>query len=990
MAYKTGRIRALVCRGTIALPDMAFAVGDGTGYHGYSAGIYDTDASVSFGSCSVVYAGTVTHSPSTHFFAKFNVSAGGLSDSFYTDLEYPTGTGYGASNHDVTIGGDYTFTVDVEEVVTISVPDAVTSVDGANFPNWGPFLSTWGPSAIRMIYSEQLRVGGSISAECGGISLSSEITSASSAPYSVTIRAGVIVACSAVSYTGSSVTLPSVSRSGSITANTSGFLGFSIPLTGSVSDSGGVIASGDLSGGVSITASAHDTGGTSSSKSATSYAHGDGSGNPAIKYSADCRAFLPDGSAYPNNALLWTILQKNGVASPTFAGASVSTSWSQDVYSGSLNLNGTTSSASKDDRVPVRSGLCSMATDGTGEDYRDWRVLGQIYPWTALTLSQDATKQIANGATLTPSSESITLTQSNLEGYRYMRVAGMVLSSSGSTTATRTLVLTVGSKTYELVAITPSSTTHDVIIDLCSPSNLPSGFTKDSRLTRWPLNDTATQPGVNGTPSYSSASDGGLWGDLEHPSSVSISGLQTGDSLAVSSINLQQSSTGTTGMFQPYGSETSAWNGYASGSQTDSTYCDPDFSILTDGKQTGPWPGRFRIVPTSSSILPSYNFYSITSFAAMLSGTPGWTATVGTAPTTYPVDGTTYLVGPSNPALYIPPVLCSGTSWPSQMSMSVGSAIQAAYCYDECQVYPGCGDPTADYMTDGSGAFPYRASKVLRGGANGIVFNTDGTPNTTATVNLDNATTTSTIYGTSSTDSMGSYSTGSPFAPGNTSCITQVISGPNRTATSQNRFMVRTSFLKTNAVVKVLAYDESSHLIHGRVTLQGGTEIFVGTSGNGAPSAWTDLDSSIAGSNASARYSHYGNQLLGMVYTPSVTSTMLYFVQSQTRGRTWGTSLTIASTLAANGFFDFDEGTDFQRWFYWMEGSTTYALYMCKVDNQGHITKARTATTITSLDLAPVKVKFFPVSGGGRKIGILYSTGGTLTFTTSSDGVNFS
>jgi hypothetical protein len=190
---------------------------------------------------------------------------------------------------------------------------------------------------------------------------------------------------------------------------------------------------------------------------------------------------------------------------------------------------------------------------------------------------------------------------------------------------------------------------------------------------------------------------------------------------------------------------------------------------------------------------------------------------------------------------------------------------------------------------------------------------------------------------------------------------------------------------------KPLAYDVSRMFRHARISQQGTSELYFGVSPNGNPYAWADIDAGFVGSNVRIRWKDNSNLPCGVLYSATDTSTTLSWVSTKNEGNAFGSPMTIASTLAAGGFFDYDETTDFNRWFYWEEGSSSpYTIYMCILDAQNNVIKPRTATNLTNSDLAPIAVRESPVTGGGRRIGLLYSTGGVMTFVTARDGVSFS
>ena len=189
---------------------------------------------------------------------------------------------------------------------------------------------------------------------------------------------------------------------------------------------------------------------------------------------------------------------------------------------------------------------------------------------------------------------------------------------------------------------------------------------------------------------------------------------------------------------------------------------------------------------------------------------------------------------------------------------------------------------------------------------------------------------------------------------------------------------------------EVLDYDVSQPFRHGRVFYNPGTStLWTGYSPNGNPYAWADKDSSLNIQRAACRWKDNGNTPFGILYDGG--SGNLLFIDTPDEGNTFTSPMTIASTLASGGFFDFDEVGDFNRWFIWQEGSSApYTLYMCVLDRQGNVIVPRTATNVTNADLAPIRLKWSPVTGGGLRYCLLYSVSGVLTFLCSRNGQVFS
>ncbi len=188
----------------------------------------------------------------------------------------------------------------------------------------------------------------------------------------------------------------------------------------------------------------------------------------------------------------------------------------------------------------------------------------------------------------------------------------------------------------------------------------------------------------------------------------------------------------------------------------------------------------------------------------------------------------------------------------------------------------------------------------------------------------------------------------------------------------------------------ILDYDTSLEYRHGRLSSNPATStLWGGYSPNGNPYAWVDRDTGIAANSAVIRWQDNNNNPFGIFYesAPGVLS----FIQSRNESVTFGAPMTITSSLASGGFFDFEQTSDFNRAFYWLQGSSApYTIYMTILDNQLNVIKGPLATNITNADLSTLKVREYPQTGGQRHIGILYSVSGVLTFLTARDFVTFS
>ena len=185
-------------------------------------------------------------------------------------------------------------------------------------------------------------------------------------------------------------------------------------------------------------------------------------------------------------------------------------------------------------------------------------------------------------------------------------------------------------------------------------------------------------------------------------------------------------------------------------------------------------------------------------------------------------------------------------------------------------------------------------------------------------------------------------------------------------------------------------YDVSLPFTHGRLTYNTGTStMWTGYAPNGNPYAWADLDSGLNIQSATTRWQDHNNSPLGILYDAGGGN--LNWLQTLNEGNSFTSPMTIASGLATGGFFDFEECSDFSRVFMWEEGaSAPYTLYFKVLDAQLNVIVPRTITNVTNADKASIRIKEYPISGGGKAYGLLYSVSGVLTFLTSKDWANWS
>jgi hypothetical protein len=198
------------------------------------------------------------------------------------------------------------------------------------------------------------------------------------------------------------------------------------------------------------------------------------------------------------------------------------------------------------------------------------------------------------------------------------------------------------------------------------------------------------------------------------------------------------------------------------------------------------------------------------------------------------------------------------------------------------------------------------------------------------------------------------------------------------------------SLLTKGADLSNIDYDVSLQFRHGRAYGNPATgTIWSGYASNANPYIWNDTDTGITANSVAIRWQDHGNVPLGIMYVPTGTSNILW-VQTPDEGSTFTMPTTISSTLATNGFFDFEESADFLRWFWWLEGSSApYVIYVKALDPQLNTIIPRTATNVTNSDLAEIRIKEYPQTGGSRRFGLQYSVSGSVVFLTSPNGITW-
>lgn len=853
--------------------------------------------------------------------------------------------------------GEWEITCDTEERFEIYAldPDETDTIDQQEFPNWGPGGAHGdGLPGIGVRYFEIPRVGGSCSAS---VSLNGE---------SLTRSSTIAAADFAIDHL---LTLQAVSKNGSYDSAipfqesfiTGEVLGDTAERAGVSYSNGGGLASYD--GGCRSYVPPIGTGQFDLAQNTAAQLYW----KPLLRYSLDFRA-RSFGGPFPSPlTVFWAT---GGVSSSHTANPSVT--FTRDlrhevtiatVLGASFGPGGVTQHG--------RSRLWLTDLADAGQDTRDWRVQQQLYPYHALTLSQALSHSVASNQTLNEADPNLDLSTTNWEGYRYLE-----LTLAPSWPGSRSLTLTHGPKTYSVAVPNGGGT---VLVDLCAPNNLPGGFEIDRRDVRYPLDNQATgvYTPIGGIPKDDQADDrdkGWLWGSLKRPATLGFSGLGAGETLGVSNARLRRERDSFVSVNLPFLRAYEGWE-----SPTDNTFLDPDISLLSDGREVGPWPCRARVVPKSGPVGPSLTYYSISSVAGFLAHAPGWACVVETPPTLF--NGDPWPIGSGSYAGFLDGYVWTGSAWRSQVDLSVGSAslqLWAVLKADEVRAYPGCGNPLGSY----GGAFPVRASKILRGRAQGLVFTESGDPFEAADIVTYRTADPAVLAGSTISGLGGVYATGTPYGRGNVQHSTELRQGEepylSDAATWANRWPERTSFVKGAESAGSLDYDVAWDHRHARAYDRAGA-LYLGFTGNGKPFSWTDVDTGLTDvDHCSIRWRD--SSLSSPLLVQYLSAGTLTLAETLDQGQTLNDLMTIASGVATADFEA--RASRGSIHYYVLTGENTVRA---KVYDASLTERDSFATNVTDCDPSkPIRVKESPVDGGGWRMGIQYTTvGGSLVFKTS-------
>ena len=878
------------------------------------------------------------------------------------------------------ITGSYEFSVFVEEWAQTYIPASTSPVNGTDFPTYGGAAEGDGLPAIGVQYYEVAPVGAvlNVSITYGGASVS--LSNALTAPMSIGyVQVGTLIqTVFGASYVYSPVTSVAFDTSVSLPSQ-----------TWSDSDGNGT-STATYSGQVMSLTSINVPG-------MTAGAHGSCSGatQPITSFSLNgrLRCF---GQPFPGGGHTLTIQEKlTGTANLTL-NPNGSTAWQQNFYNLAASLQSVGyGPLALDERSPVACWLTGLSPD----DSRDWRCMLSGFSWPSLDLSHSssqvidactATTQWSAGPHTTLSivgghlqavasggSGSLTLAVPHAlriwEAFRYLQISGS-FDPGGSAPIAITLTVSMAGKSWSLPMLqTPSSP----LVDCCCATT--DTETVDTTQSRFPI----AYPG--GFPTNTDPINAYKlgWG-VNFCDTLNLSGIPDGTTLTLNDISLVESSDpqaqSVVTLLEPFQAFQPGWT-----SPTDNTSVQ-DYVLVETDYRVLDVPALALVTPFTGA--PSYVWYSISQLRTILAANPGITATLLTPPTDgYHGSGQFGFLLGGEGATYD----WTAQVWKDWIDVPLPqSAIPAQDLWDEVTVYPQAGNvwpQGAPY----SGSTPLQVSKSLRFQGWGLAFIPSGAPLSGAQVTVYPTASPGSNEGSGTTNSLGYYATGTPWARGNIDTTLDLNVSPiphlSAHAVYQNRQRARTSFRHAPVITKELGYDVSLGLRHARTYFEsGGGHIGLRCAGNVLPQTWTDVDTGLAGIWARPRYADVGSSWpIGIFYGDGTTAT---WARSYDEGHTWVDSTAMGTAMVG----DFEEGANGLRWFYKVDspdGGTTHNIYNRLLDARLNVLRDWTITNVTGIDNAPIACRESPAADGSWRIGLFYSSGGAGVVKFSNDGLNF-
>lgn len=606
----------------------------------------------------------------------------------------------------------------------------------------------------------------------------------------------------------------------------------------------------------------------------------DWSTHPIIRYALDAR-LRAMAIAYPGS-LTMRLVEKYLTEVDVTLGPTATRAIAQTRYDGSVSLgpesDGDTWAATSANEIgPVRGWLKSPGLAAAGEDVRDWTLmaLGHRYKvadmihaasyvvnaCTSLTgwsAGSNTTLSLFGGfvrATVAGGTGSFSLAASKrIEAYRYLTI-------DAQADASRTVTVRIGTKTWTL-NLTSSLATYT--IDLCNPHNGVSPLV-DGQQTRWP-HDANAYP----------ATEGPLWG-VSNLATFEIIDIPNGSVIDLQGIDTVRSATATWSPMAPFFEWLQEDNLGATIQRIQALY--------VDGRMVHEPPHNRKAAGGAYSHRVIQSVFNILQVLLGLTLTPA----SAFADSLHNLNGYAYWLHCGQH---------DGSGWLSDYSQDITSsrAIYAQARWHEIQGYPGVGDAWSnaafvavghpDYAT--LSALPFRIEKHLRGSGGGIAFSTSS-PLNGATIEA-RETDSGTLVGTDTTDSIGTYETGTPHGKGNEQIETKLLSGvqPAYTRLWGNRLQARASFRVGGGGEVHQDKDPASGYNFAVFVAGGALKVLRYHPEHGQDAIFTIVSSGVTRAQVMVR----PNGSIGVVYESGGN---VYIRSSYSLGESWSMPTTIAS-----------------------------------------------------------------------------------------------
>ncbi|MFZ4483736.1 MAG: hypothetical protein ACOYOL_07135 [Chthoniobacterales bacterium] len=971
MTIATGRSRSLVFEGTFT-GDAGGLIGIGGGYsRAPHFAVTACGCAVSLDITSV----TVGASGGDFFVTVNGTLKASTPYSSHTEpISYTSRTAIPATNNDFrSYDGTWTITVPVEE---FQIDEALAAVylGSRDWPIYGGTECDDGPYPKLARFVERGDVAATVTATitCGAFTATSSHVLAAGEDYDAGYYCTTGLESNTISYNG-------MTTSHTISA-TRKFQSADLPLKASRSESNGSNSYSASTGNLSI----------------TNY----NPGNVAIPQ-VDCAGFAnsewPAETAWRgryriydqagSDALQLTTQWKAGVATSILASGGA---WSDDTTayreSTGCTLNGATfPTQTLNEKTDLWCYVDGASATSFGDDPRDWRVLITGKQFDAFTLSHPATVLVENGSplatwtsvncavvtggadvvlgyTATGGTATATFgTAKNSECYRYLRFR------IRSTVAGKKLRVTIGTKYWDITTVGTGYT--DIDIDLCKPHN--STIAVDTKTSRYPLT------GFLGDPV-----DSELWG-VSRISTIVLTSFGT-DTFRIDTIELRKDSTGTSWALATFESAFNNWaTAWVSGSDT--TYHKPFAWVDVSGKLAD-CPDMFKIVPSSGAT--THNIYTITQLITLL-GELGLTcAAVGSFPDAYHDNDLPAMYTAGNGAT----VDHSTGTWTEQLALDISSSItvQAHALWDMVSVPPLWGNGWA------GGAYPsgtdalsarqttIRFTKILRDHGLGLAHDpTTHAPRSGATVKQFHALPLA-LRGSDTTDTIGYYLTGTPFAQGNKAAYTdlQVATYPQGAYIAANRMRNRVSF---GGLAPVDGTFPSLWIgpeqVHFRAIIKSGNA-WVGVADNKFTSGYADADTGRAAVSVSICGEPNSKRRRLWLYIEDGGQIKEQY--SDDAGGTWSMSVTVATGVKPASIFT----RDGRKFVYWIETGSPNLIKGKIYDFAGNTLKA-TFTALSGVDDSGVDIAEYVSPSGIWRMELQTVISGAVVIYASTDGITF-